>query len=80
MKVKNGYRADYGRRVARIGEDLIYSLGMEFRHYWSAIDDNVAEIMSEDGCKGTVARCMSHHRRDHGKGIIRLDNLTRNII
>ncbi len=78
LKVKNGYRTDYGRRVARIDEDLILSLGMEFKYYWSTRDDNVAEIMSESGRKGTVARCMFHHHRDHGKGIIRLDNLTRN--
>lgn len=78
LKVKKGYPIDYGRRVARIDEDLICSLGMEFKQYWSTNDDNVAEIISEDGRKGTVARCIVHRHRDHGKGIIRLDNLTRN--
>jgi hypothetical protein len=28
LKVKNGYRADYGRRIARVDEDLMYSLGV----------------------------------------------------
>src|SRR5215467_6224252 len=78
LKVKNGH----GCRVARIDKELFYSLGMTLNllRYGGRyqLDDNVAEIISEDCGKRTVARCLFHHSRDHGKGIIRLDNLTRN--
>jgi hypothetical protein len=77
-KVKNGYSADHGCRVARIDKELFYSLDMTLNEPGRTVDDNVAEIIGEGGGKGTVARCFFLHRRDHGKGIIRLDSLTRN--
>jgi hypothetical protein len=57
--VKNGYR-DYDCRVPRVGEDLIYSLGMTG-------NDNVAEIIgdmryAELFKEVNVTSCLYYHK------------------
>ena len=69
LKVLEAYTRDVGRGVARIDYDSMDSLG--------ASTGDVIEIR---GKRRTVAKCLPLYPSDEGKGIIRVDGLTKTYV
>ena len=66
LKIQPAHHGDIGLGIARIDFDCMDSL--------KANTGSVVEIISR---KRAVARCLPNIVKDNGKGIIRIDNLTR---
>lgn len=66
LKVLEAYTRDVGRGVARIDYDTMDSLGL-----------HTGLVISIDGKRYTVAKCLPLYPTDEGRNVIRIDSITR---